>query len=75
MDCTENMLNLEAFHDIEGKTMAEYIEEKEPPPLKYEEIKPAKSSKKNQIEAFENVSEGYRASFQSLRQSFVQKIK
>jgi hypothetical protein len=59
MDCTENMLNMEAFHDIEGKTMAQYIEEKEPPPLEYEEIKPAKSSSKTPVEAFENVSEGY----------------
>lgn len=60
MDCRENMLNMEAFHDIEGKTMAEYIEEKEPAPLEYEEIKPAKSSSKTAVEAFEDFSEGYK---------------
>ena len=59
MDCTENMLNQEAFHDIEGKTMSELIAAKERQPLEYEEIKPAKSSNKNQIETFGNYNEGY----------------
>jgi hypothetical protein len=59
MDCTENMLNQEAFHDIDGKTMSELIAAKERQPLEYEEIKSAKSSNKNQIETFGNYNEGY----------------
>lgn len=61
MDCTENMLNKEAFHDIEGVTISQIISAKELPPLKYEEMNLAKSSNSNKHEAFGNYSEGYSA--------------
>lgn len=61
MDCTENMLNKEAFHDIEGVTISQLISAKELPPLKYEEMNLAKSSNSNKHEAFGNYSEGYSA--------------
>ena len=61
MDCTENMLNKEAFHDIEGVTISQIISAKELPPLKYEEMNLAKSSNSNKHEAFGNYSEGYGA--------------
>lgn len=60
-DCTENMLNQEAFHDIKGTTMSELNSAKELHPLEYEETKPAKSSSKNQIESVGNYNEGYSA--------------
>jgi len=58
-DCIENMLNQEAFHDIEGTTMSELNSAKELHPLEYEETKPAKSSSKNKIETVGNYNEGY----------------
>jgi len=61
MDCTEIMLNKEAFHDIEGVTISQIISAKELPPLKYEEMNLAKSSNSNKHEAFGNYSEGYSA--------------
>lgn len=68
MDCTENMLNKEAFHDIEGVTISQLISAKELPPLKYEEMNLAKSSNSNKHEAFGNYSEGYSAD--EIQQSF-----
>lgn len=61
MDCTENMLNKEAFHDIEGVTISQIISAKELPPLKYEEMNLAKSSNSNKHEVVGNYSEGYSA--------------
>ena len=61
MDCTENMLNKEAFHDIEGVTISQIISAKELPSLKYEEMNLAKSSNSNKHEVVGNYSEGYGA--------------
>jgi hypothetical protein len=49
MDCVENMLNIEAFHDIEGKTPEELSREKETPALEY---KPNKKKTTKQIKQY-----------------------
>ena len=59
MDCVENMLNIEAFHDIEGKTHEELSREKETPAPEYKPNKNAKSNNTNQIETFEDYTTLY----------------
>lgn len=59
MDCNESVLNKEAFHDLDGKTIETLIHDKELPTPEFKETKPAKSTNKEKIEAFENYNDMY----------------
>lgn len=59
MDCVERSLNKEAFHDINGKTIEQIMEEKQLPDPDFKETKPAKSNKKDKLETFENYQDTY----------------
>jgi hypothetical protein len=59
MDCVENTLNLEAFHDIPGKTAKELHQEKDVPKPKSIITKHAKSSNNQMVETFEDYNTMY----------------